>query len=196
MTIPLQHLELLPEEGFGNNREKIATHARHILYVKESFHSKGNDYWLLVDVLKPNDSAVHTYEDFFHLNTQDITLDPQTKRILSLNADRAGIAIIPVEDEGLSVKVIKGQIEPFVQGWIPSHTYEMLPVPTPVFKRSSEGITYFIYVFCPIPKGGKLHIQSVKPVSLSYDTISVKVFFDDGSTDTLQVGQIPGVRRQ
>ena len=190
----------LPDEGFGEKREKVVTHVRHVLFVKgkeeEGGGRKGKDYWLVVDALKPNDDKPHSYEAMFHLDVKDVAVDPTTKRVLSQNADAANIAIVPAVSEGLSVEVIRGQEKPFVQGWTPAGGYDVRPIPTPVFKRTAAGVTHFVYVFYPLPEGETLPVKSVEALNLTADAAQVKVTFNDGRVDELLVGKTVEVKRK
>jgi hypothetical protein len=184
----------LRDEGFGRKREKPATHTRHILFVKRNENAPGDsadgDYWLVVDVLKPSDDKPHTYEAMFHLDVKDVAIDSTTKRVATLNEDSANLAIVPLADAGLSVEVVKGQENPYVQGWHPAGGYNVRPIPTVVYKRATAGVTYFIYVFYPLPKGVKPPAILVEPVRLAPDDVRVKVKFGDEATDEFQVGKM------
>jgi len=188
----------LAYEGFGSKKAQLATHTRHILFVKRSGAIRqgegSGDYWLVVDALQPNDDKPHTYEAMFHLDVKDVDVDSATKRVLSLNKDAANLAIIPAADAGLSVDIVKGQEKPFVQGWVPARGYEVRPIPTPIFKRAATGPVYFVYVFFPLPKGANLPVTSVEPVALSPDAARVKVRFTDGRVDELEVGRNVSVK--
>jgi hypothetical protein len=188
----------LAYEGFGAKKARLATHTRHVLFVKRSGaiqqRQGSGDYWLVVDALQPNDDKPHTYEAMFHLDVKDVDVDPATKRVLSLNEDAANLAIIPAADAGLSVDIVKGQEKPFVQGWVPARGYDVRPIPTPIFKRAATGPAYFVYVFFPLPKGANLPVTSVEPVALSPDAARVKVRFADGRVDELAVGRNVSVK--
>lgn len=192
----------LPEEGFGDGRDKTVSHTRHILFVKNYFTKKQenteNDYWLVVDKLEPNDKDPHTYESMFHLDVERVTIDSNTNLVLTKNYQSANLAIIPVIDENLSVKIIRGQKEPFLQGWMPineNDNYRVRPLPTAVFKKTDKGTSFFVYVFYPLQKEEVLPVNSVKLVDFCSDKIQVKVTFRDGHEDELQVGHEPFVKR-
>lgn len=181
----------LVHEGFGRERNKTK-HTRHILFVKRQAPTERDkshdDYWLVADVLEPVDDQSHTFEAMFHLDVEDVTVDAATKRVLSRNEDAANLAIIPARPENLEVEIIKGQEKPFVQGWVPAGGYRVRPIPTPVFKRTGAGVTYFVYVFYPLPKGTSLPVASVDPIDLAPDRIRVRTVFEDGRVDELQLG--------
>ena len=189
----------LDHEGFGGKKERPAVHTRHVLFVKGAGDPPrkdgAGDYWLVVDVLKPNDEKPHAYEAMFHLDVKDVTTDPATKRVVSLNENAANLAIVPAADDGLSVEVIRGQEKPFVQGWMPAGGYKVRPIPTAVFKRTATGVTYFVYVFYPLPKNATLPVTVVEPVRLTPDAVQVKVKFADGRTDELEVGNTIQAKR-
>jgi hypothetical protein len=192
----------LPHERYGRKKELPAVHTRHILFVKDTGPPGGkavpNDYWLVVDVLEPVDDQPHLYEAMFHLDVEVVSVDPITKRVVSLNKDVANLAIIPANGTDLKVEVIKGQEQPYVQGWTRAggtRSYRMRPIPTPIFKQTAAGVTYFVYVFYPVPKGMHAPVQSVEPLDLAPKNMRVRVTFEDGGVDDLQVGSTTRIER-
>lgn len=190
----------LPEEGYGAFRDKSVVHTRQILFVKDGGRrtvSPGSaDYWLVVDVLRPADARRHTYESYFHLDVVDVVADPQTKRAVSINPDRANIAIVPFAENISAVAVVKGREQPPVQGWHPTRRNgvdSVRPIPTVVFTSVAAGETRLLYALQPVRKGERPTIARVTPVSTAADTTRVRVFHEDGRIDELQVGQQPGV---
>jgi hypothetical protein len=189
------HFGILPEEGFGEAREKVAIHERHILYIRDADTPHSRDYWLVADILTPSDDHEHTYEALFHLDTRNVAVDMKTKQVVTLNKDSANLAIIPVNDASLSLDVVKGQEDPYVQGWIPSGRYGVRPIPTVVFTRQTRGKTEFIYLFYPLPEGMTVPVKSIAPLRSSSELPRLKVEFMDGMTDELQLKPGPVVKR-
>jgi hypothetical protein len=166
-------------EGYGREGDTTVTHKRRIFFVKP-------DYWIITDTMSPSDDALHRYDSMFHLQTESAVLDEETNTVQTENPDAGNLAIIPPKGDELSVEIISGQEKPVVQGWIPAGGYKVKPIPTPIFTKNKKGVTWFVYVFYPVPEGQKLPIISVEPVAVKRDgkiypdARGIKISFDDG----------------
>jgi len=96
--------------------------------------------------------------------------------VITENED-ANLAIIPALTPDLKVEIVKGRSEEPVQGWA---NYPWKPVPTAIFRRRGGGLK-FIMVLYPIPKDGKLPIESVEETDEGY-----VVSFKDGTRHILR----------
>ena len=157
------------ESGYGPRNEIDVLHIREIFFVKP-------DYWLLVDTLQPGDEGEHEYESLFHLNAKEAKVIDEKKIVITENED-ANLAIIPALTPDLKVEIVKGRSEEPVQGWA---NYPWKPVPTAIFRRRGGGLK-FIMVLYPIPKDGKLPIESVEETDEGY-----VVSFKDGTRHILR----------
>ena len=169
------------DEGYGREGDETVSHKRRVFFVKP-------DYWIVTDTLTPSDGAEHTYESMFHLDADNAIADEKTNKVQTDNADASNLAIIPPLGDDLTVEIISGQEEPVVQGWIPAGGYEVRPIPTPIFTKTGEGTTWFVYVFYPTPEGKELPVTSVKPLEIKSegkiypDARAVEISFSDGRT--------------
>lgn len=158
------------DEGFGDNNDKTVRHCRTLELVN-------NRYWVLTDEFIPSDDKEHTYESWFHLNTDKFRVDTLNNVIYSLSENEANIAIIRLSDNH-EMKVIVGQQNPELQGWVAERSsdngFSCRPVATPVYYRKGSGIVRETFVFVPIIKGGKIEIISIKKVSRD----KVRLLFD------------------
>ncbi|MCX6910522.1 MAG: alginate lyase family protein [Verrucomicrobia bacterium] len=102
------------DDGWGPQNLRTVAQRREIFYAKP-------DYWILHDLLLG--SGEHTYEVLFHwLPPNNVEVHNQTKVCFSANANRANLAIYPV-DADVQVELLRGwqQVphDPFStrQGW-------------------------------------------------------------------------------
>jgi hypothetical protein len=139
-------------EGWGPQRRWLATHTRRILFVKEG---PGKDFWVVADTLEPRDDPAnpHRYESVFHLDVPGVRVDEATKAVITQVPGGPNLGIFPLTVEGLQVRVVEGQEEPFAQGWLPrGHGIRgVRPIPTPTFVLEGRGVQHFLYVFYPVP---------------------------------------------
>ena len=164
-------------EGFGPERDSTVTHYRALLFARE------RGYWLLVDVFSPKDTKVHSYDTWFHFNSD--SCEPVLGGYTSADAGSANLAIIPLDTEGVSSKVILGQEDPEVQGWIPKGQVNIsvpVPVATPSFHQEGAGVTVIPYVLCPSKPGEEPRVSKVKSLGRG----RYKIYFKDGSCDRIR----------
>jgi hypothetical protein len=150
-----------PEEGWGPDRTRQVVHARRVLFVKP-------DYWIVVDTLTPADAVEHAYESTFHLDAPEVTVDEATRSVVTRNPDGANLGIFPVVSDGLTVRVVSGQEEPVLQGWLPREHGRTgaSPRPTPHFARRARGPVHFAYVFAPARPGEEVAVKSIEPAAV------------------------------
>lgn len=183
------------DRGYGNQNEVQVEHSRHIFFVKPK-------YWIVVDFLSPADDAGHLYESMFHLDADGASVDPATRSVRTENKDSSNLCIIPVADEGLDVRIVSGQEEPVVQGWMPVGWvtgYKCKPIPTPIFSKRTAGATSMAYVLYPTLPGEQCPVVRVEPVDVHADggvqAVGLAVRFADGHTDCfVQASRRTGLR--
>ena len=145
-----------PGESWGPKHLRGTVHTRRILFVKPG-------YWIVVDSLIPADAKEHVYDSTFHLNVAGAAVHPATKAVATQNPDGANLNILPLVTPDLNVRIITGQMQPFVQGWLPE-TKTMRDAgarPCAYFTRQGTGPVHFLYVFSPCPAGGASPVVSV-----------------------------------
>lgn len=147
-TEGLDYVAGIYNEGFGSQKERLATHRREIIFVKP-------DYWLIVDTLTPADEQPHHYTAYFHLRPPEARIVEGTKNIVTDNGDKANLAILPIRldkagPQALEARVIKGQKEPFLLGWTLKSGLECEPIPVATFEWQATGASQIAYVFYPL----------------------------------------------
>lgn len=159
-------------EGFGSNSEVKVTHHRTLKFVK-------NKYWLLTDEFIPSDDKDHTYEIWFHLNTDKYKVDKDINVVYSAANSEANIAILRLE-ECRDIDVIVGQTTPEVQGWVAEGNsdigFSCRPVATPVYHNKGKGVVKEHFVLIPFRKGDNVAITQVKRLTSK----KYKIYMNNG----------------
>ncbi|HCU35284.1 MAG TPA: hypothetical protein DGT21_07405 [Armatimonadetes bacterium] len=168
--------------GFGPERQLRVTHTRRVLFVKP-------DYWIVIDSFTPEDDRQHTYEALFHLDADDAVVDDQT-RAASVVVGDTGLRIIPIAAALPEVEIIKGQIEPVVQGWLPTGRHnELRPIPTAVFRWAATGPLTVAYALAPREEAQwPVRACECLPGSTATSIVS-EIALTTGGRDLLAVGE-------
>jgi hypothetical protein len=130
-------------DGYGRDRDKSVTHERTVIFVKPS-------YLVVLDRLLG--TGDHTYSSIFHLDADDAAVDENSLVIRTTQPDAANLAVVPVDRDGLTVRVVKGQEDP-VQGWAPM--YARHAVPTPIYEKQGPCPQTFVTLLVPYAKGSE-----------------------------------------
>ena len=167
-------------EGFGSNLNNTVVHNRSIKYVK-------NKYWIVTDTFTPRDDKNHTYDIWFHFNTDNYESFPDLNIICSKDESAPNIAIVRLTETN-SVDVIVGQEFPEVQGWISvglrDNNYIYRPVATPVFHNEGTGVLTETFVFIPFKRGERMPIKAVKKLTKS----KYRIIIENGKKYTIKIG--------
>ena len=158
-------------EGFGGDNDKTVQHHRTLELVK-------NKYWILTDEFIPSDDKEHTYETWFHFNTDKYRVDTVNNVVYSADVNEANIAIIRLSDNH-EMKVIVGQLTPELQGWVAERLsdngFSCRPVATPVYYRKGRGLVRERYLFIPCK-----HHHSSLIKKMQYEKNKCRIEFHDG----------------
>jgi hypothetical protein len=158
------------------------THTRHVFYLKP-------DYWVITDTMVASDDGEHTYEALFHLDAEEAQIDETLKSVTSQNSDEPNVRILPMADDELEVKIVKGQDEPF-QGW---GNDPWRPVPTAIYSYSGKKIAWTAYAVCPTPAGETAVVTSVDRIPCSEDdALGLSILRNDGRKDVILISQTVG----
>jgi hypothetical protein len=131
-------------EGYGTQREWIATHTRRLELIKGK-----QPCFIITDTLEPRDNSIHTYEAVFHIDAPNLDYDPTTKAYRTTFAEGPNMAIAPEDAENIESQLVTGQEKPLVQGWVAEGHGKMgvRPVPTVIYRKKGAGTAVFRYVF-------------------------------------------------
>ena len=138
-------------------------------------------FFAVIDRFTAPDSAPRKYEQTWHMETCELTLDGGYA-----NGDFGdGVGLTIVASDAAFVNMEK-QYEPYYQGWFPirpSGPHEHRPIPTPVLVGEFEGEKRVVTLLCPY-KDGKNDIVSVKACSCVNGT-DFTVVLKDGREITI-----------
>lgn len=174
-------------EGYGKEQDTSTTHYRALLFIK-------NKFWLLFDVFSSNGVEEHTYETFFHLDAPDAIIDTTSKVVTAINPGCSVLQIVPLQNNYISVEMIKGQQAPEIQGWVHDYsnginTYKCRKVPTPIYKIHGSGLIVEPYLLLPLRANEESVVNSVTCNDGIYTVV-----FNNGSslmvTPTIKDGTI------
>jgi len=173
-----------PERG-GYEMVTGITHTRRVLFLKP-------DYWVIADTMAADDDAEHVYESLFHLDAVEAQADESALSVTTHDADSANLAIVPMADGGLRVRIVSGQDDP-VQGWAND---PWRPVPTAVYSKAGRHTTWLAYALYPTRPGQIMPVISVEPAPTEKaegdDALALVVRFADGRADHLLFSCRPG----
>src|SRR5262249_32403104 len=141
------------DEGWGPEGLRNMTHTRHVFFLKP-------DFFVIADDLLSLDDKPHAFEALFHLDTPEVTV--RDLEVITKNSGpNLAIRAFGVE----SVKIINGQKEPVVQGWLPDSSAGyggIKPIPTAVYTKTATGMTAMIYVLWPSSNAAACPVADVR----------------------------------
>jgi len=166
------HAAAVFEEGWGPQARRLIRHTRHVFYLKP-------DLFIIADELEPRDGKPHTYETLFHLDAENAAADG-----LRVATQNPGPNLTVLAFGADSVRIVKGQKEPVVQGWLPDHAGGyggIRPIPTAIYRKETSGNVTLLYALCPT--AGAVACP-VKSVDLLADRLTVRL--TDGTEKMIQ----------
>jgi hypothetical protein len=181
------------DNGFGPQHIPV-THRRQVVFVRP-------DYWVIVDTVEG--TGTHLIESLFHFNHDEAEVVGSAVRSLDPDTANAVVAAAPVA--GLQVRLVKGQLQPEVQGFIPAERWRpswkaptaqppahgKREIPTAVFTLQAALPAKLAYVVMPYPKGRQPQVACrLLPVAGPGTAVEVSV---DGQQRVVLVGS-PGQR--
>ncbi|PIZ14977.1 hypothetical protein COY51_06770 [Candidatus Desantisbacteria bacterium CG_4_10_14_0_8_um_filter_39_17] len=113
---------------FEGDKDSSVSHNRNVIFLKPY-------YYLVIDFLEGEGS--HTYDVLFHLDAREAEMDEKTKAVFSLSSGRKQLGLFPFDTKNLELKIVKGQEEPVLLGWLPSYNRKK-PIPTIVYSKTEE----------------------------------------------------------
>ena len=174
------HAAAVYEEGWGPQARRLARQTRHVFYLKP-------DLFIIADELEPRDGKAHTYETLFHLDAENAAADG-----LRVATQNAGPNLTVLAFGADSVKIVKGQKEPVVQGWVPSRSGGyggIRPIPTAIYRKETSGRVTLLYALCPTAGAAAC---SVKSAEFRADRLTVRL--TDGTERKIQFQRLAAQR--
>ena len=117
--------------------EGTAAHTRALLYLRDR-------YWLVVDRIETD--RPRRIQVLWHFHP-DVTLASAAGGgVRSVDADVANLSIAPLGGERWSTEIVKGRMEPDVQGWYSPVYNTVVPAPTAVMTADIDGSRIFAWL--------------------------------------------------
>ena len=149
-------------DQFEQTEGKIK-HTRAVLYAR-------GEFWVVVDRIetdRPRDIEV-----LWHWHP-DCAVEAEGSRVVSTDAGKGNLAILPVGDIEWNVKIVKGQEEPRLQGWHSERYNNAEPSPAAVYSAHLEGSANFVWLL--FPAKGKVPRVEASITSQSEERVVVRV---------------------
>ncbi|MBC7287347.1 MAG: heparinase II/III-family protein [Armatimonadetes bacterium] len=176
--------------GYGPQRQIDVVHRRQVVFVRP-------DYWVVVDTL--TGEGEHAIESLFHFNHDEAEVQGTVVRTIDPDTSNCLVAAAPVQ--GLEVKIVKGQTEPEVQGFIPDQpwrpswkTPDAKPpahgkreIPTAMFTLRAPLPAKLAYVLMPYPKGQQPEV-ACRLLPVEGPGTAVEVSLPDGKKQVILIG--------
>ena len=166
--------------GYGSQPDKSVRHRRRVLFVKP-------DYWVLVDDLWASDEGEHTAESQFLVNADSAILDQKSRWVTSApaGAQQARIAIVPLSPAEMHARIVCGQTEPEVLGFIPEGFEKLRPAPAALFSVTFRTHACMAYAFVPFT-GDTCPVAASQSVGTD-DTFRATLRLTDGREDSFEI---------
>lgn len=132
------------DAGYGPKSDKSVTHRRRVLFVKP-------DYWLVIDDYTAADEAEHVAEAQFLLLTDgaDLTTDGVAGRV---GETGVGLRILPLHGDA-DLRIVSGQTEPEVLGWVPDGFNDLVPRPAVIDRTRFTAHATRAWILLPTRQG-------------------------------------------
>lgn len=144
-------------DGYGKENDRIATHTRRVLFVKPNL-------FVIADTLAPSDAKEHTYQARWHLLTTQSQRDEASGTVVTTDAQMPNLAVVPVQTDGLDVKVASAQTNKELLGWNVRKDMapQYLPATTVLHTRRGAGEQQFLTLLVPIKSGETNPVQAAR----------------------------------
>ncbi len=156
-----------------------ATHHRQVAF-------SAPDLYVVQDWFVPNDSATHTYEIRWQLDSTAIGMNGF--RAQTADANQPNLVVIPLRTNGLQVSTASGKLTPEVMGWKLSNG-SIRAVTTLRHNRSGAGSHTFVTLLFPLRKGA-----SSSGIKVVEDTRVITVETGDGRVYAVRPAASPSGR--
>ena len=167
-------------DGYGP-QQKPTVHDRTVLFLKQEPGLA--PFFVVIDRLTAPNDRPHAFEIMWHLEECKLAIDG-----MSFTGDFGdGIGLVArASDPALKITDMKGQHEPYFQGWMPiwiGGPHEHRPIPTPVMQGTFSGAYRVVTVLYPY-RDGSCPIKAVK-ASADPAANDFTLVLADGSERTL-----------
>ncbi len=150
------------DEGWGRQSIRSLTQTRHVFFLKP-------DLFIIADVLESQDGRPHNCEALFHLNAPNAVVDG-----LKVTTQNPGPNLVISAFGAEGARVVKGQKEPVVQGWLPDQSAGyggIKPIPTAIYNTTVNNKTTVLYALYPSAQPTKCPVTDLQ---MKDDSLTVR----------------------
>jgi hypothetical protein len=141
-------------EGYGSVSDSVAIHERRVLFIKP-------DLYFILDMLLPRDTLHHTYQARWHLRSTVVTGREDNGIFSTVDTGTTNCAIIPLLNQGLTVKSASDQRDGELLGWFVSKSGSPEPATTVMHSIGGKGKQYLFTLLAPLKAGTAHLVQKV-----------------------------------
>lgn len=161
-------------EGYGAEHLAV-THTRRFIFLKDEADLP--PMFIAVDRLTAADEEQHTYESLWHLHDNPTTLTGRT--VTNVYEDGVGISVAA---SGGSMGIVRGELTPEYQGWLPLRygvkDPDHKPIPTVQNRGVFTGSVRLVTVLCPFGSEGVRVVAA--EASADVNDTSIRLILSDG----------------
>ncbi len=136
------------KDGFGDQRWKPdgteylpGTHTRAVVYLQ-------GKCWVVFDRLETDQPR--TISPLWHFHP-DCTLAAEGRSVVTTDAEKGNLRIVPVADLDWNVKIVTGQEKPHIQGWYSGDYNNKQASSCAVYSAQIPGAADFAWIILPAP---------------------------------------------
>ena len=160
------------DEGYGEDAKPIAKHTRTVAFLKKP--KLGRPLFAVVDTLESRDGAPHAYDIFWHAEQASLALSGST-------AEGEDLRIL-TDGDGVSLSVVAGQTEPYVQGFVMRSTIQGDYYALPTLTAHAEGMCVRVLTVISVKENG---ISPVRAARLSGECVTLE--YEGGESDEISL---------
>jgi hypothetical protein len=163
------HIKITPDFDYASNSmanfidvEGEATHHRSLFYVR-------GEFWVVVDRIFTD--RPRKIETLWHWHPSCIV--EKEGKAVKTNNEKGNLLILPASGQNLKVELIKGQVEPAMQGWYSSEYNIYEPNITTQYTSDINGNSTLVWLL--VPAEGATPKATVKILSENESEVEVEV---------------------
>ena len=152
-------------QGWGGGYANVR-HERDVFFVRDTGMT------VVLDILKPNDDQVHTYDQCWHFDPSNTyESDAQTCKVWTTNKDAANLDMLPLYPKGLELLLREGwNMRPRTETVYPS------------FRQKTAGDATFVTLIRPTPQGASSRELKAEMMETNTDDVrAIEITTDQGS---------------
>ncbi|WP_247232051.1 alginate lyase family protein [Telluribacter sp. SYSU D00476] len=139
------HFKITPDYDYATNRfasfknvEGTASHTRALLYVR-------GEFWVVVDRISTD--RPRTIETLWHWHPDCLVTQDGT--IVKTTNPKGNLAVIPVSNQTMDIRFVKGQEQPEIQGWYSPEYNVYMPNTATIYRASIPRDQTIVWLLMP-----------------------------------------------